>query len=277
MRLFPALILSFALILAGGLASWLWMRTPAGDLPPGADPRALLLDAELSALQEGAAGLEESVRALEARISRLESAANAREAEAPPAVPDDEIARRIESALDERLEKLEAEITDHLTAIERRASAPAVIGQQVETEEERAAIVAEKQAIAVDRTLSAESRIRALADLRFRDGRSLEVTRAMIEMIMDPAIEASRRAHIIRNLDGVTFPELKPSLIQSVLNDPDPEVREEAAETLGEYLRENDQEVGEVLRRVNQTDSANRVREEAANQLRGWGEEEAAQ
>ena len=122
---------------------------------------------------------------------------------------------------------------------------------------------------AVNRALSTVERIKALEALRqIPDGRSREVTVAMVELIQNPDIGSRFRAHIIRNLDGVTFEELKEPLIQALLNDPDHEVREETAETLWHYL--GDPRVMEAMEYAKENDAARNVREEAARRIEVW-------
>ena len=134
-----------------------------------------------------------------------------------------------------------------------------------ESEEEKQEIVLENQQKALEGSLSPQERLRALRRLRFRDGRSQEVTEAMIELIENPQIGARTRASIIRNLDGGTFPQLKQPLLDCMLNDPDPNVREESVETLAAYL--NDPAVAEAMTQVRDYDTAADVREEARKRL----------
>lgn len=166
----------------------------------------------------------------------------------------------------EKLERIEGRLQDVDRAVRTPVVAP-MIGGTVETEAKRQARVQENQAIAVDRSQGIGERVRALRELRFRDGRSLEVTLAMTELFQDPATPAALRADIIRQLDEVTFPELREPLLHAVLNDPEAEVREESAETLGPFL--DDPRVEEVLRHVKENDPDHRVRRQAYESLEG--------
>jgi len=187
----------------------------------------------------------------------------------------EEPVREVVRVLVEKLDALGGKLEEVDQVVRTSRVVPSVAGPMVvETAEERQAAVEESQAVAADRSRGLEERLQALRNLRFRDGRSREVTLAMIELIQDPELPPRARADIIRQLDEVNFPELKEPLIHAALNDAQAEVRSEAIETLEPFL--DDPRVVETLRQVKENDADFRVRLEAAERLerfeRGFAE-----
>ena len=80
---------------------------------------------------------------------------------------------------------------------------------------------------------------------------------------------AKVRADIFRQLSGVRDPALKPHLINGMLKDEDPKVREEAAETLAPFG--SDPYVQSALKAAAQNDSDQKVREQAIESLQKRG------
>jgi HEAT repeat protein len=82
-----------------------------------------------------------------------------------------------------------------------------------------------------------------------------------LEGVQDPAT----RTFIVRNLHGVKSPEIKAPLLELLERDADATVREEAAETLDDYL--DDAQVRAALEQAAATDAEPSVRKQAAAAL----------
>ena len=111
---------------------------------------------------------------------------------------------------------------------------------------------------------SPEDRVEALRQLRDRNGRDPQVAAAMATLArtsLDPRI----RADIFRQLSGVVEPTLKRVMLDALKQDPVPEVRAEAAETLAAY--QNDPEVSSQLAATSRGDADIEVREQAAEAM----------
>jgi RNA polymerase sigma factor (sigma-70 family) len=107
-------------------------------------------------------------------------------------------------------------------------------------------------------------RMMALRELRERNGRDPEVVAAMAALARAVA-EPDIRADIFRQLHGAKDPALKLALLEAARGDASEEVREEAAETLGDYA--SDPAVQAVLATVSRGDVDLKVRAEAAKAL----------
>ena len=123
-----------------------------------------------------------------------------------------------------------------------------------------------QRGIAGDGAASDDTRLAALRQLRSAKGIDRDVALSMIDL-MDATSESRVRADVIRNLHRSRHDELKQPLIDYLLHDPDREVREEAAETLGDYM--SDQSVVAALERARDHDSSDDVREQARETLDG--------
>lgn len=142
-------------------------------------------------------------------------------------------------------------------------------GLHVLSDEETTEWISGSTEAAVDRSLGVKERVQALERLRqYSGGRTKEVALAMIELIQDSSIDSLMRAHVIRNLHGLTFEELKQPLLHALLNDPDPEVRSESVETLEEYL--GDPTVMEAMVHVQENDESIEVQAEARLRIESW-------
>jgi HEAT repeat protein len=109
-----------------------------------------------------------------------------------------------------------------------------------------------------------QDRLRALGQLRDRNGRDAEMAAAMATLARstsDPTI----RADIFRQLSGMKDPALKPVLVEALKQDASDEVRGEAAETLAAYG--DDPAVGALLAAVSRADADPEVREQAVEAL----------
>lgn len=250
------------------------------DSPPGLEARLADADASHRAIREYIAGLAESLGRLERSVQNVETllqetALASRAMERGGKAADASSTEDSEDGASEERRQIE-EITrrfEELAArFEEAASARVVAtptGVNVETAAEREQIVAKVLPVALDRSRMPQERLRALRELRFRDGRTYEVMLAMIELIEDPQTAPDVRADIIRNLDGVEFAELKAPLLRVLSEDPDPETRAETVETLEAFY--GDPEVERAVVRVRDGDADPRVRLEAAERLARWG------
>jgi outer membrane murein-binding lipoprotein Lpp len=132
--------------------------------------------------------------------------------------------------------------------------------------------LARATSIAVDASARVADRVAALRALRplggRTDGRTPEVTRAMAELIAAADTPARLRADIIRQLEWVDHPHLKTPLTTVLANDPDPETRAEAVETLQSFY--GDPEVQALVNRIKESDPDPRVRREAERRLADW-------
>jgi hypothetical protein len=270
MRILAALLLALSLLSVA--VSVLALRRSGGD---DAGARRALAE-DTSRLGKRAGELEAAVRALAGRVDSLEARPDGTGSAADPEPGRD--GARPESDHSAALDDLAGQVGElkaRLLEFEEKANRPQVVlpasGQPPETEEARRQVVAVNQPIAIDPARSTRERLEALRNLRFRDGRSREVTQAMIELIQDPGLDPRTRADIIRNLHGVDFPELKPVLLQVLASDTHVETRSETVETLEPYY--GDPAVRGAVTRVGESDPDLRVRAEA---LRRLGQYDAA-
>jgi hypothetical protein len=126
--------------------------------------------------------------------------------------------------------------------------------------------VAQARQAALNVNASAEERLAALRTLRTADARSSEVVEAMLRLqanSQDPAV----RADIFRQLSGVKDATLKPPLINALLKDAHPKVREEAAETMAPFL--TDPYIRSALTSAAQNDTDEKVKAQARETLEG--------
>lgn len=128
----------------------------------------------------------------------------------------------------------------------------------------------ELTARALDPGATEELKIRALQRLRgekLADGSDARSPAVVAEMIVigEGSADARLRADAWRQISGVRDPQLVAPLIASLANDPDPTVREEAAETLGDFLPDGN--VKSALQYAMEHDVADRVRRQAAESL----------
>lgn len=229
------------------------------------------IEGEVADLRERASSLEERVRELSSRISTLADSVEGLRATSPTGGVTDSAAEsssdRVASESFEEISRRFEEMASKLDEIESRSRGVSIVGSSgpSETEEERTRIVGENQAIAVDRSLSLEERLAALRNLRSRDGRSREVTLAMIELIQDPGVDTRIRADIIRNLHGVDIEELKQPLLTVLETDAESEVRSETVETLDVFYA--DPAVFRAVAHVRDNDPNPRIRAEATQRL----------
>lgn len=241
-----------------------------GGRPPGEAASLGRIEERMETLGESLDRVVENIAALALRVDRLaetaprlEDAANRPSAAGADGPGDPESVR----ALVERLDGIAARI-ERVSAA--GAGAVVVTAGAAETAEDRARIVEENRPIAMDSRRPPGERLQALRELRFRDGRSLEVALSMIELLEMPDLDARMRADIIRNLDGVELPELKEPLLRILASDRHPETRAETVETLQPFY--GDPAVHAAVANVRDNDENVRVRMEALERLAQYEE-----
>jgi hypothetical protein len=166
------------------------------------------------------------------------------------------------------LERLEKSVAEARTAASARSQAQAIIDKRAEV---LARTVDDLSRQAHDLAETEERRLEALGGLRGQrldDGTDarLPVLDDMIRMAQTSANGATR-ADVRRQLSHVTDARLKQPLLNALASDPDPKSREEAAETLADFLP--DAQVESALRAAMQNDAATKVRKQAAESLAG--------
>ena len=260
----PLLALSVSAAALALMVALYAMYSSEADSPP-----VDRIERDVADLRGRARSLEERVRELSSRFATLAGEFESLRA-APSGTTDPRVKPSTAGDASERLEELSIrfeEMATKLEEIESRSRGVVISGSPgpPETEEERTRTVRESQAVALDRSLPAAERLAALRNLRFRDGRSREVTLAMIELIEDPSVDAVTRADIIRNLHGVDFEELKQPLLTVLENDVDNGVRSETVETLEPFY--GDPRVFGAVAQVRDNDPNPRIRLEAMERL----------
>jgi hypothetical protein len=269
-----AIVLSMS-TLAALLAGMAWL-----DRRPAAEAASLRrIEDRLAALAEGLDRSGEVLAALARRVDGLAAAGprgeGAADASSGASEAGDAASGKAEPvrAIVERLEGIAAKL-EHASAAQ-----PALIGGSgqpgivMETPEDRARIVEENRPIAMDPGRPFPDRLEALRHLRSRDGRSREVVHAMMELIETPDLDPRMRADIIRNLDGVDFPELKEPLLRILATDPHVETLSETIETLQAFY--GDPAVHAAVVHVRDNAENIRVRMEALERLSQYDEVKA--
>ena len=221
-------------------------------------------------------GSGQRLAALERKVEELaqQVAAGARaDLPAPKRLPVDEVRAGGEiEAIDKRLAKLEERVRKGLVprgenegdlALEellRRATSrePRRRGESVE-QIEAAIRRGNDPASSPDDMITA---LRTLRGDRLEDGTDarLPVLSSMIELAR-VSDDGSVRANVWRNLSGLTAPELLNPLLNALAYDTDASAREEAAETLEDFLP--DASVEEALRYAMENDADEDVRRQA--------------
>jgi RNA polymerase sigma factor (sigma-70 family) len=125
--------------------------------------------------------------------------------------------------------------------------------------------VASANSVIFDRTATVDTKLAALRILRSANARPDDVVREMVQAYYATENPYSR-ADIFRQLEGVTTAELKKPLLEAVGNPNEfPDVREEAAETLGGFLP--DPEVKSWLETLAEAEPDPEVRQQAQQSL----------
>lgn len=120
-----------------------------------------------------------------------------------------------------------------------------------------------------DPALGDNERMNALKLLRRAN--SLDESSVAVTMNwLNTATNSGVRENILRNLEGMTNATMKAPMMQLALNDPDPEVREQAVDNLGRY-KAADPAVEQQLWDIMNSDAPQNVRGEALEALRRGG------
>ena len=172
------------------------------------------------------------------------------------------------------------ELPASLTALSQRL---AELEQQTQVARERGMLPGPLSADAfaaatnrvLDRNAPLRDRVRALRQLRpvdgRADGRTPEVTTAMIELLQSPGTPPEGREEIVRNIEGVDLPALKdPLLAIAAGKNDDSDTRSEAVESLQPFY--SDPQVFATITRLKESDPDPKVRHEADRRLREWQE-----
>ena len=211
--------------------------------------------------------LRDEVRALSRQISEFKEEPP-RPAPAPVPVQGPDL-----EALEERIDSLETQVNRirEATVLALQAKGvrlqPEVLTVPAPPKPPDAQELARLQAAAMDPTKSAEDRLQALARLRrVPDARTRGVVTGMLRLF-ETSTNSDVRVNILRNLHRALPLDLKGPVIRALQSDPEREIREEAAETLGPHI--NDPVVRAALEHASRNDVNEKVREEAADSLRG--------
>jgi hypothetical protein len=251
--LVPSLL---ALAVAGVALFVAWNQSTAAPLPPGGE------------------GLEARIAQVEHDLDRLrEDAAQAAVPAPATGAPPAEREAAVDHALRERLERLEQQVQQLARRAETARGDPAIPLDPAAAERRRQQAEADlRLAIQqwtdkfLDPRQTEAARLAALGHLRSSGpgARGGAVAAAAIALVQtSPSAEA--RADVWRQMSGAREPMLVPHLVTSLQTDPDRRVREEAAETLGDY---NDlPEVQAALRAASEGDAEQGVRREAMRSL----------
>ena len=182
-----------------------------------------------------------------------------------PVGPDPHAARL--ASLEQRVVELGRRVDGLAQAAPAGPAGPRPTPPDPKREALRAAEVPALQAWLADSSRTEENRLQALRELRGRGpgARGGVAIQAAVELQTSPS--ASTRADVWRQMSSAREPALVPHLLRSLQNDPSSEVREEAAETLGDYREQA--EVERALRVCSEHDADDKVRAQAFRSLGG--------
>ncbi|HEX6813500.1 MAG TPA: HEAT repeat domain-containing protein [Planctomycetota bacterium] len=218
--------------------------------------------------------LTTAVAALREELQQLKRAQLQPEVAPPPAAPlrqeaDPASGVRL-AALEQRLEQIESELKRLAERPAKAQPTPEQRAALAEAEARRNAELPELLTKFADLRLTEAERLRALSTLRGRTvpGTTRKATHdaadAAIQLVQTSTV-AKTRADVWRQMHGAGNARLAPHLVQSLLHDADADVREEAAESLDEYLDQPG--VRQALQLASQNDADEKVRRQAARSL----------
>jgi outer membrane murein-binding lipoprotein Lpp len=249
------------LLFAGGIG----VALPLALLLPGQGGAPSLSPAVVPARDPRVDALAASVQELQRRVAALEAQLAAPRAAVPPA-PDDGPAREQVAALERRLAALERpRAARPAMPQDVAAAAHGGVAQPPETKEDAARREAAQRTIldpkaSVKDKLAAHEQLRRVPDA---------YTPAMVQELLRIAAatdDGQERADVWRCFDGSSkLPALVQPLLRALASDPADIAREEAAETLGNYL--DDPVVESALQWSAARDGAERVRAKAQRTL----------
>jgi hypothetical protein len=212
-----------------------------------------------NSIEDEMKALRNDVNDLRGRLAKLETAQSGTRgtSQPEPEASDEVTVRQVHEwvwGLEQRLVQLEQNVS-----AARLASGPTPA---------LAPDVAQSRQVAINPQASSADRVAALRALRAANARTSDVVQAMLQLQAssdDPNI----RADVFRQLSGVSDPVMKPHLINGVLKDADPKVREEAAETMAPFW--SDPYVQAALKSAAQNDPDEKVRQQAKEILEKQG------
>lgn len=249
-----AVILSTVALLVSGLAAFGSWRSPRHGSPQPDGPDN---GAELEDLRRRVSLLGRQMEALKIGLA-VRSVSLARGSDPATANPSGDLGTNL-GALSQRL----AELEQQTEAARRMGMLPGPLSP---------AEFAKATTTALDRHADVGQRVAALGLLRpvkgRVDGRTPEVTTAMIELVESPDTSPKHRADIIRQLSEVDHPALKNPLVAALSRDADGDTRREAVETLKPFF--GDPEVFALVTRLKGSDPDPHVRFEAERRLGEW-------
>lgn len=218
--------------------------------------------------------------ALEQRLEELQREIELMRERPVPAAPASadsglESRREATAAHDARLAEIERQLAN-LTKVQQQLQTAAAArstdqrlpNSPAEREAEQAVRREKSSQTFLSLSASENERLLALRELRglgkgARGGAVADAAIRLVQSSSDPKI----RADVWRQMSRANEEVLVPYLIQSLQFDADPEVREEAAETLGDYPTHGDAVA--ALRAASENDAEQRVRQQCKESLAG--------
>lgn len=215
--------------------------------------------------------LEARIAALEAGMDHVRKLAEAEHLSLPPAAAREVPSQKADPRIDEvmkRLDGVEKSVAEDHAVVLAQANAKNVVDLRADRAQRS---VDEVTRQARDLAATEEQRLAALRDLRMRklaDGTDarLPVLDDMIRLAQT-STSAETRTDVWRQLNHITDSRLKGPLLVSLASDPDPKVREKAADTLADFMP--DAQVESALRAAMQNDADAKVRSQAFKSLNG--------
>lgn len=208
----------------------------------------------------GAAGSGGEVDALRARVSKLEAeVARSREEGRQPAG---------EAGHDHSPPAGSGDLADlkkRVEALERRANPPRPGPGEVNRISPNPAIVEMQKKRLMDPAQPERARASALGMLRSQGANKADDVVEAGLALLEGATEPNIRALILRNLRGAENARVIPSLLGLLKSDPDEDVRDEAARTVGEYKAQA--EVRTALEQAASQDASAKVKRTASAAL----------
>jgi len=208
--------------------------------------------------------LQEQIRSLEKQLAQMKASMQDSSAEQPPQqfVKERYNKPAISQSEDDPL--VDERISNEVTVLTRE------LGEIQALLQDKGIMPPVQKTLAVwtdgvlDPLVDSRERLAILRKLRSAGARSPEIVLSMVQLYREEP-NARIRADIFRQLNGVTEAELLVPLIDAVADEIEPDVREEAAETLANFLP--DPIVKEWLEYLRDNDSSEAVRRQAQASL----------
>lgn len=259
----PVLIVLVSVVLSVGLSSLLGSKR-AGESRAATTLAQAPLDVQ---------ALEQRLAELERRLDELGPvlvAAEVPSEAAPPSAQrtDLTVDSAEQSALDGRIAALER-LLAQFESPERDSPREKARREQAERLEREEAIRTAQSILANPASPVAEMLVAHETLRRVADAYTPTMVQALVQIgTSDP--DSDTRARVWCNFDGSShLPELVPHLLRALSTDPEPRVRDEASETLGNYL--DDPDVLAAVKYAAEFDVSARVRQKAVRTLQESG------